>query len=76
MANGGIIGPVNNPKVTTGTVITNFTSPGTFTARTNQTSVDVMLVAGGGGGGSVGGNTAGGGGGGGGGYVDRDWETK
>ena len=45
MANGGIVGPVNNPTVTTGTVITNFTSPGTITARTNQSIAEVKLVA-------------------------------
>ena len=48
MANGGIIGPINEP--TTGDVITPFSSPGTFVAKKTQ-NVGLLVVAGGGGGG-------------------------
>ena len=48
MANGGIIGPINDPTV--GDVITPFTSPGTFVAKKTQ-NVGLLVVAGGGGGG-------------------------
>ena len=62
MANGGIIGPVNDPTV--GDVITPFTSPGTFIAKKTQ-NVGLLVVAGGGGGGHrTQGNGSGGGGGG------------
>jgi hypothetical protein len=57
MANGGIIGPVNDP--TTTTVVTTFTSSGTYTYNyPNQATpgeVDYLVVAGGGGGGNGGG---------------------
>tara|TARA_R100000900_G_scaffold43068_1_gene35186 strand:+ start:824 stop:1783 length:960 start_codon:yes stop_codon:yes gene_type:complete len=48
MANGGIIGPVQEPTI--GDVVTPFTSPGTFVAKKTQ-NVGLLVVAGGGGGG-------------------------
>jgi hypothetical protein len=36
MANGGIIGPVNDPSVYSTSNVTSFTASGTFTRRTNQ----------------------------------------
>jgi hypothetical protein len=52
MANGGIIGPVNDP--TTTTVVTSFTASGTYNYPNQATpgQVDYLVVAGGGGGGS------------------------
>jgi hypothetical protein len=69
MANGGIIGPVNDP--TTATVVTPFTASGTYT-HPNQApdQVDYLVVAGGGGGG-----VARGGGGGAGGLVEASSQT-
>jgi hypothetical protein len=65
MANGGIIGPVNDP--TTTTVVTTFTASGTYNYPNQATpgQVDYLVVAGGGGGGQGG---CSGGGGGAGGY--------
>jgi hypothetical protein len=40
MANGGIIGPVNDPIIESTDLVTPFTASGTFTARTGQPSVD------------------------------------
>jgi hypothetical protein len=64
MANGGIIGPVNDP--TTTTVVNTFTSSGTYNYPNQATpgQVDYLVVAGGG----AGGSTTGSGGGGAGGY--------
>ena len=62
MANGGIIGPTQEPTV--GDVITPFTSPGTFVAKKTQ-NVGLLVVAGGGGGGHRTQSNASGGGGGG-----------
>jgi len=51
MANGGIIGPINDPK--RGDVTTTFTSSGTYTSPGyGPGTADVLVVAGGGGGGS------------------------
>ncbi len=61
MANGGIIGPINDPTKTD--LLEAFTSPGTFTSPIGATTGDLLIVAGGGGSGS-----AQGGGGGAGGY--------
>jgi hypothetical protein len=62
MANGGIIGPVNDP---TGDVTTTFTASGTYTSPGfGPGQADYLVVAGGGGGGVM----VGGGGGGAGGY--------
>ena len=61
-SNGGVIGPVIEPSAATSENLTAFTSNGTFTAQSNQTSATVLLVAGGGGGGPTGPNEAGGGG--------------
>ena len=58
MANGGIIGPVNDPII--GDVVTPFTSPGTYNPYTPQG--DVLVVAGGGGGGALNGGGGGAGG--------------
>ena len=50
MANGGIIGPINDPVAFTITSTTqSFTASGTFTSQAYQTTAVVMLVAGGGG---------------------------
>ena len=59
MANGGIIGPVNDPIIESTDLVTTFTASGPFTARTGQPSVDYLVVGGGG----AGGTTLGGGGG-------------
>jgi hypothetical protein len=49
MANGGIIGPVNDPVVgNTSATTESFTSSGTFTSQTGQTSADYLVVGGGG----------------------------
>jgi len=51
MANGGIIGPINDPVAFTITSTTqSFTASGTFTSQAYQNTAIVMLVAGGGGG--------------------------
>ena len=48
MANGGIIGPVNDPTAFTVTSTTqSFTASGTFTAQTGQQLATVLVVAGG-----------------------------
>ena len=39
MANGGIIGPINDPVIQPNSTVTSFTSSGTFTSRVNQTKV-------------------------------------
>jgi len=52
MANGGIIGPVQNPIIDNTSTTQSFTASGTFTSRANQPSIDFLVVAGGGGGGS------------------------
>ena len=58
MANGGIIGPVNDPTSTT--VVTSFTASGTFNYPNQATpgQVDYLVVAGGGSGGPGGGGPA------------------
>jgi hypothetical protein len=49
MANGGIIGPVNDPTAFTVNAATDaFTASGTFTAQIGQTLVDYLVIAGGG----------------------------
>jgi hypothetical protein len=59
MANGGIIGPVNDPQ--RGDVTTTFTSSGTYTSPGfGPGQADYLVVAGGGGAGVVGGGGAGG----------------
>ena len=70
LGNGGVIGvPITVVTTeTTSEAVTSFTSPGTFTAQTNQITATVLLVAGGGSGGSAAANNAGAGGGGGGGF--------
>ena len=50
MANGGIIGPINDPTKTD--LLEAFTSPGTFTSPIGATTGDLLIVAGGGGSGS------------------------
>jgi hypothetical protein len=42
MANGGIIGPVNDPIIESTDLVTPFTASGTFTARAGQPSVDLV----------------------------------
>ena len=51
MANGGIIGPVNDPLVYTTSNVTSFTASGTFSKRAGQNTVDYLVIAGGGAGG-------------------------
>jgi len=51
MSNGGIIGPVQNPIIYANSTVTSFTASGTFSARSGQTTVDYLVVAGGGAGG-------------------------
>jgi hypothetical protein len=51
MANGGIIGPINDPLVgNTSATTQSFTSSTTFTGQTGQSSINILVVAGGGGG--------------------------
>jgi hypothetical protein len=60
MANGGIIGPINDP--TRGDVTTTFTSSGTYTSPGfGPGQADYLVVAGGGAGGSTGGGGGAGG---------------
>jgi hypothetical protein len=61
MANGGIIGPVNDPIIESD-LVTPFTASGCFTARTGQPSVTILVVAGGGSGGTQSGGGGGAGG--------------
>jgi hypothetical protein len=69
MANGGIIGPVNNPGNTTqNALVTTVTGSTTFTAQAKTETVTAFIVAGGGGGGGA----QVGGGGGAGGYRKLD----
>ena len=53
MANGGIIGPVNDPIINNTSTTQAFTASGCFTARTGQPSVTYLVVGGGGGGGGI-----------------------
>jgi len=49
MANGGIIGPVNDPTAFNVSSTTQFfTSSGTFTSQPGQNKIDYLVVAGGG----------------------------
>ena len=64
MANGGIIGPINEPTKTD--LLEAFTSPGTFTSRPTTSTAGVLVIGGGGGGGNSNDNKGGGGGAGGG----------
>ena len=59
MANGGIIGPVNQTSFGKDTV-TSKTSSGCLTTQPGTRFVDTLIVAGGGGGGHAGGGGAGG----------------
>ena len=47
MANGGIIGPINDPIINNTSTTQAFTSSGTFTSRANQISVVTAVIAGG-----------------------------
>ena len=58
MANGGIIGPVNDPTSTT--VVTTFTASGTLNSPNQAPNTATVLVVAGGGAGAVGGGGAGG----------------
>jgi hypothetical protein len=62
MANGGIIGPVNDPIIESTELVTTFTASGCFTARANQPSINATIVAGGGAGGAEIGGAGGAGG--------------
>jgi hypothetical protein len=59
MANGGIIGPINDPIINNTSTTQAFTASGTFTARSSQPSVDLLVVAGGAAGGYGGGGAGG-----------------
>lgn len=50
VSNGGVVGPVNGgSEVDLPNIISNFTSSGTWTANTEYTNLEVVMVAGGGG---------------------------